>query len=87
MTATRRSSFPYHSAPLGTGLLLAVTALPAWAQGTPEEERSRGVLGEPATASPTETNRERYQLPAVRVEQGPVIDGVLDDQGCGHGPP
>ena len=35
---------------------------------------------EPAAASPTETNSDRYQLPAVRVEQGPVIDGVLDDQ-------
>ena len=80
MTATRRPSFPYHSAPLATGLLLAVTALPAWAQVTPEEERSGGALGEPAAASPTETNHERYQLPAVRVEQGPVIDGVLDDQ-------
>ena len=39
---------------------------------------------EPAAASPTETNRERYQLPAVRVEQGPVIDGVLDDQVWGQ---
>jgi hypothetical protein len=33
-----------------------------------------------AAASATETNHERYQFPAVRVEEGPVIDGVLDDQ-------
>ena len=39
---------------------------------------------EPAAASPTETNRDRYQFPAVRVEQGPVIDGVLDDQVWGQ---
>ena len=81
MNASRCYSFRNRTAPLATGLLLAVTALPAWAQVTPGEERSGGALEEPtAAASPTETNRERYQIPAVRVEQGPVIDGVLDDQ-------
>jgi len=59
---------------------LAVTALPAWAQVTPGEESSSGVVEEPVAASETETNRERYEFPAVRVEEGPVIDGVLDDQ-------
>jgi hypothetical protein len=49
-----------------------VTALPAWGQVTPEVPT--------AAASATETNHERYQFPAVRVEEGPVIDGVLDDQ-------
>jgi hypothetical protein len=65
---------------VAAGLLLAVTALPAWGQVTPEAENSRGVSEVPAAASATETNRERYQFPAVRVEEGPVIDGVLDDQ-------
>ena len=80
MNASRYHSFRYRAAPLAIGLLLAVTALPAWAQVTPGEESSRGVVEEPAAASATETNRERYQFPAVRVEEGPVIDGVLDDQ-------
>ena len=80
MNASRYHSFRYRAAPLATGLLLAVTALPAWAQVTPGEEGSRGVVEEPAAASATETNHERYQFPAVRVEEGPVIDGVLDDQ-------
>ena len=80
MNASRYHSFRYRAAPLATGLLLAVIALPAWAQVTPVEEGSRGVVEEPAAASATETNRERYQFPAVRVEEGPVIDGVLDDQ-------
>ena len=80
LNVPRYCSFHLRAAPLATGLLLAVTALPAWAQVTPEEASSRGALEEPAAASATETNRERYQFPAVRVEQGPVIDGVLDDQ-------
>ena len=75
-----RAARRHRAAPLATGLLLAVTALPVWAQVAPGEKRARGALAESApAASPTETNRERYQLPAVRVEQGPVIDGVLDD--------
>ena len=84
MNASRYHSFRYRAAPLATGLLLVVTALPAWAQVTPEEEGSRGVVEEPAAASATETNRERYKFPAVRVEEGPVIDGVLDDQAWGQ---
>ena len=81
LNASQYCSFRYRAAPLATGLLLAVTALPASAQVSPEEGRSRGALKDPtAAASATETNRERYQLPAVRVEEGPVIDGVLDDR-------
>ena len=81
MNASRRSSFRNVAAQVAAGFLLAVTALPAWAQVTPEEERSEGAREELAiAASPTAANRDRYQLPAVRVEQGPVIDGVLDDE-------
>ena len=80
VTASRSCSFRYRAAPLATGLLLALTALPAWAQVTPQEGRSRSAPEEPAVAAATETSRERYQLPAVRVEEGPVIDGVLDDE-------
>ena len=81
LNASRYRSFRYHAAPLATGLMLAVTVLPAWGQVTPEEASSRGVTEVPAAAaSASETNRERYQFPAVRVEEGPVIDGVLDDQ-------
>jgi hypothetical protein len=55
--------------------------VPAWAQVTPEERSTSELEGPPAPAavSVTATNRELYQIAAVRVEDGPVIDGVLDD--------
>ena len=53
---SRFCSFRYRAAPLATGLLLAVTALPAWAQVTSEQESSRRALGEAvAAAALTET--------------------------------
>ncbi len=76
----RRLSFSSGVATRGTGLFLVVIALPAWAQVAPEEERSTLGPGELVVTSLSETNRERYQISAMRVEQGPVIDGVLNDQ-------
>ena len=79
--APRHCAAPlYHAAPLATALLLTVTVLPARAQVAPEQERGEFA---PA-ASSSETSHERYQIPAVRVEQGPVIDGVLDDEVWGR---
>ena len=80
VNAIRHLSFSCRVATRGTGLFLLVIALPAWAQVAPEEERSTTGPGEFVIASPSETNRERYQIAAMRVEQGPVIDGVLNDQ-------
>lgn len=80
MNAMRHFSFSCRVATRGAGFFLVVIALPAWAQVAPEEERSTVGPGELVVTSPSETNRERYQIPAMRVEQGPVIDGVLNDQ-------
>ena len=52
--------------------LVAAVAFLAWSPG----------LGSAQTHQHTaaESHRERYILPAVRVDQSPKIDGVLDDQ-------
>ena len=57
-------------------LILGITAVPAQGQvtqGVPPPE------GEARDVAETGTTRDRYQFPAVRVERGPVVDGVLDD--------
>ena len=60
-----------------------VAAGTAGAQVTPEAEAipEAEAEGAPAVAAPAaEDNRVRFQLPAVKVERGPVIDGVLGDE-------
>ena len=75
-----RLSLRYRAALLVAGLLLLVPAPRVWGQVTPEGPRPEGDLEDPAlAASVTDESHARYQLPAVRVEQGPIIDGVLDD--------
>jgi len=72
----------FHSvfASVAAGFLAATVALPLWAQATPEGHRTESGLEDPtAIVSLTETNRERHQIRALRVEQGPDIDGILDD--------
>lgn len=63
----------------GAALLLALAALPAQGQITQGAPAAEGEARDLAAAA-TVPNRERYQLPAVRVERGPVVDGVLDDE-------
>ena len=74
-------AFPYTQSLLLL-ILAAVAADSAWAQQViPETEGIQEAEGVSAAADVApESNRERYQLPAIQVEQGPVVDGVLGDE-------
>ena len=81
------SALPFRSRLPAAALLAlalpAVAAGTAGAQVTPEAEAipEAEAEGAPAVAAPAaEDNRIRFQLPAVKVERGPVIDGVLGDE-------
>jgi len=66
---------------LGALLAVAVPRPGTAQQAEPHHEPAAPAA--PAAARPAEatpvTNRARYQIPAVRVGESPVIDGVLDD--------
>ena len=80
MSAWQLRSYP-NAVPLLALVLGVIAADSARAQVTPEAEGRLEAEGAPAAedAAP-ESNRVRYQLPAVKVERGPVVDGVLDDE-------